>query len=269
MKIYVLILTYCISNIGCYGNAINESPDEIFNQMQCKLRGGREILVKVNFGDQSEPLELGNNIFYLQSVNVKSGRIKNHKRCFKFDSSIWCLTWNILSHPKKIRKEYRFRTINSKNGKVIWEDQHTYIPKHHLFFCIPHSLHTLRQMKITKTDIGGIMLSWSRSYWDNKFSPIHHVIWNQEKTGQLLKQDDCSLFKCTLNLQKPIGTCVRGTQNVCIETRFDLKDGKNIYSGKHAVTTCTSYEEQCNESKAMISGSKVQETTDNSFIPSA
>ena len=181
----------------------------------------------------------------LQSEEIETGKLTNHQRCFQIKGNdfIWCSTWNIYDN-QKINKIYRFSAINTKTMKTVWKDSKLYIPRHHLFSC--YKDHNIDNLKAVSTGEHSLNLKWTVNFYDDQFSPKHIITVDGKKNGKKILQKNCIDGQCVIELNN-LNRCY--THEICVKTKFNLNDGKNIYKKRNMVKTCTrveSNEHVCN-----------------------
>ena len=235
MKTTSLFVSCALFMQCCMGKAITDNSVE--SQPECMVRSGRQIIIKLPFTGKNL------NKYNLQSLDIATGELRNHDDCFTLDDSLWCASW-LRRDYKNMRKNYRLQAIDSTTGEIAWKSELVFNPQKRLFYCFNHKI---REMNILEIIPDLVILRWNRNSADDQFSPIHTITVGGVKNGQVVKQnEDCNEEKCQVELDQPTNTpCVQGMKSVCIKTKFNLNDGKNVYKKRHMIETCTTYLEKC------------------------
>jgi len=226
----------------CIGKAIIDNSVDLNSHPECMIRSGRELMIKLPLsGRKPSRNDLKN--YNLQSLDVSTGELRNYGDCLTLDDSLWCATW-LRRDYENMMKDYRLRVFDSRTGNIVWKSELVFNPQKQLFYCFNHRI---KGMAIHEVVPGIVRLSWERNIADNQFAPIHTVTIDGVKNGQIVKQNiDCSREKCQIELRQPTGAqCVQRARSVCIKTKFNLNDGKNLYKKRHMVKTCTIYLDEC------------------------
>ena len=210
-----------------FSKPVKSIEDAKLYGFDCRLRGGREMLLKVS-------KEKGS---YLQSVEQGTGKTVDHKDCLTLGDDIYCETWHI--RDSKTKNTYKFKGVD-QNGNTLWEGKQYIVPHHALFYCYQN--HHIKNVKVANAE-GGIGVRWDINYWDNLFSPRHIVTVNGVRNGQELHQSDCHRSSCQIIVPKGSKDC--NIKNICIKTKFDLKDGVSLYKRRHMTRTCTTFKPTC------------------------